>query len=64
MADRFSGAITVITGGSSGIGKTCAKALAARGAKVYLLARSMKSWQKSSTKSERPGERPTAFPSM
>lgn len=40
MADRFSGAIAVITGGSSGIGKTCAKALAARGAKVYLLARS------------------------
>jgi len=40
MAQRFAGAVAVITGGSSGIGQACARLLAAEGAKVYLLARS------------------------
>lgn len=40
MPRGFAGAVAAVTGGSSGIGRTCAKALAARGAKVYVLARS------------------------
>jgi len=40
MAKELAGAVCVVTGGSSGIGRACARLLAARGAKVYVLARS------------------------
>ncbi|MCB0869314.1 MAG: SDR family NAD(P)-dependent oxidoreductase [Solirubrobacterales bacterium] len=39
MADRLEGAAVLVTGASSGIGEATARALAARGAKVALVAR-------------------------
>eukprot|EP00232_Nephroselmis_pyriformis_P021445 CAMPEP_0182864776 /NCGR_PEP_ID=MMETSP0034_2-20130328/7342_1 /TAXON_ID=156128 /ORGANISM="Nephroselmis pyriformis, Strain CCMP717" /LENGTH=118 /DNA_ID=CAMNT_0024997039 /DNA_START=790 /DNA_END=1142 /DNA_ORIENTATION=+ len=41
MAGTLAGKVIVVTGASSGIGKACAKALAAEGAKVAIAARSM-----------------------
>lgn len=40
MAQRFAGAVAAVTGGSSGIGRACARLLAAEGATVYVMARS------------------------
>jgi len=40
MGREFAGKVAAVTGGSSGIGRACAKLLAAQGAKVYLMARS------------------------
>lgn len=62
MGDRFAGAVAVVTGGSSGIGKASAKALAARGAKVYLLARSRERLQQAADEIRRAGGEAYALP--
>src|SRR5215213_11786718 len=39
MAKRMGGAVVVVTGASSGVGRACARAFGARGARVGLIAR-------------------------